>query len=313
MDTTDGSNGVNGVNGVTMDSMPSRSLSDHTLVSAGEHREAVDVVNGMGVHVLNGHRLPSYVSISCAISGYSDYNHYCTRRHISVTLANSTQQPVNRLNDSFHRKNSLISEALITSRHNVNEDIEDVESNGTERSVNLANRDTNSEPNDKNSFLEQRIASLYGQTFAKDWRESRTKTRQKFNSSFIITKQRSPSCPPIHKTTANNTTSKLPTPVTTKSPPQRHANRENNKSDDPIDTHSIEFPKRLPNCETKPQELVKQLEPQNNGSNDDNSRSIDNKSETETQVVSSDSLSCNDSQSPQTRPTSERDGNWFLS
>ena len=76
---------------------------------------------------------------------------------------------------------------------------------------------------------------------------------------------------------------------------------------------SVEFPNRLPNRETKPQELVKQLEPQNNGSNENNSRSIDNKSETETQILSSDSLSCNDSQSPQTRPTSERDGNWFLS
>ncbi|XP_054162594.1 disks large-associated protein 5-like [Oppia nitens] len=200
-------------NGVT-----TRSASDHTLIALTQEDDSEATnrtqLNGKSSHVTNGHRLPSYMAISCAISGYSDYNRYCSslrtnsyaRRDYSLTqLKSSAQEPVNRINELVNRKNSMIGEALITSRHNLNEDIDDNESCGTDRSLDVTNCDINSDLNNKNSLLEQRIASLYGQSFAKDWRESRSKTKQKSNNSCILDKQRSPSCPPIHKLSQNKT------------------------------------------------------------------------------------------------------------
>lgn len=192
--------------------LTTRSVSDHTLKSLTHLDDSVSRVNGKceSKPVWNGHRMPSYVGISCAISGYSDYNRYCSsvrnsnnRREINVALKEPTPRPVNHLNDSLNRKNSLISEALITSRHNVNEDIA---VNGSHPSIDCDNGLKSQLKEDmnikNNSLLEQRIASLYGQNFAKDWRESRTKTRSKLNSSCIPGKHRSPSCPPTRSPSA---------------------------------------------------------------------------------------------------------------
>jgi len=175
-----------------------RSISDHTLKSV-TLEDNISQLNGKSpsLHLLkNGHRIPSYVGISCAISGYSNYNRYCSSlrntcsRENSPTLRNSNPKTIKNLNEL--RKNSLITDNVITGSRN------DLNKNGTEELIGLNGSRSNSKTNDlnSNSLLQQRIASLYGETFAADWRESRSKNRYKQNNSSILDKTRSPSCPP---------------------------------------------------------------------------------------------------------------------
>jgi hypothetical protein len=173
-----------------------RSISDHTLKSVSLLDDNINKLNGKSpsLHLLkNGHRIPSYVGISCAISGYSNYNRYCSSlrntcsRENSPNLRNLNQEPVKNLND--FRKNSLVSDDLITSYQNGSQDLSELKQN---------NIKSNSKTNEKNSnsLLQQRIASLYGETFAAHWRESRIKCKSKLNDTSILDKIRSPSCPP---------------------------------------------------------------------------------------------------------------------
>lgn len=170
-----------------------RSISDHTLKSVSLLDDNISKLNGKSpsLHLLkNGHKIPSYVGISCAISGYSNYNRYCSSLRNTCSLENSprslNQEPVKNQNDL--RKNSLISDKLITGYQNGNQDLSELKQN---------NIKSNSKTNEKNSnsLLQQRIASLYGETFAADWRESRIKCKSKLNNPSILDKIRSPSCP----------------------------------------------------------------------------------------------------------------------
>lgn len=116
-------------------------------------------------------RLPSYMALSRAISGYAEYNKYCPelkrdppkpsyshRQQTSTTKL----QPNDRV-DNFYSLPHDINNKLV-----VNNNDEDAGSK---------------------TFLQKKIESLYGESFAEDWLKSKPKAK-------AIKSNRSPSCPP---------------------------------------------------------------------------------------------------------------------
>ena len=131
-------------------------------------------------------RMPSYVSISRAISGYSDYNKYCSdlKRDNSLldTFLTST------ISSSPNGDHAQL--AKQRQWHLVDDQVDNFYSlpyEPTQEKICL------SDPS--KSFLQKKIESLYGQTFAEDWQKSRLKGNT-CKQNTPGEKTRSPSCPP---------------------------------------------------------------------------------------------------------------------
>lgn len=176
----------------------------------------------------NGH-FPSYVGISCAISGYTNYSKLCTSiiKNKNLTAPN----PVLRTSDfkpkieghpgksEYDQKITSSSSlpagsgaASITPHHGTKTVAYfDSRSNtGTPHEASFSSlghhadqvdfrRSPSAPLDDSRSTIEKKIESLYGPNFVQGWRESRGKSRtrvQKMASFCNGSTFRSPSCPP---------------------------------------------------------------------------------------------------------------------
>lgn len=122
-------------------------------------------------------RLPSYVSISRAISGYADYNKYCSE---------------------FKRDNKFLSNLIsnVSSSHPCHAQIlSSSVADQVDNYSSLPYEPTQPTVN-KKSFLQKKIESLYGESFAEDWEKSRVKNRSPRSQRLMSDSNRSPSCPP---------------------------------------------------------------------------------------------------------------------
>ncbi|RWS29061.1 LIM and SH3 domain protein Lasp-like isoform X4 [Leptotrombidium deliense] len=133
---------------------------------------------------INGHRLPSYVGISCVISGYSNYSKFCastrptyTRGYSSPTIRVDSKECA-EVNSS--RDKSSFEEKKVISNNSVSE----------KECVEVSNGEVK-----EKSLVQQKIESLYGKSFASGWRHSRLKQKNSKHNGESA-QHRSPSCPP---------------------------------------------------------------------------------------------------------------------
>ena len=191
-----------------------RSISERSLKGSTVLEETPS--SSKSLHTLkNGRRLPSYVGISCTISGYKNYTRYCSSSlkdslksdqpdgTPSLTTmtphSNSSHEPVNWQNNykthhegEYDELNSISSNFKESSFHQFDLDDKNIFKN-IHSQFNFGS-DQNA-PNGS-SIVQQRIASLYGEQFAAGWRQSRTKNKYKQFDLSKFQKPRSPSCPP---------------------------------------------------------------------------------------------------------------------
>lgn len=128
-------------------------------------------------------RMPSYVSISRAISGYSNYNKYSSDLRRDNSLLDSllpSRASSSRANGDRHhhaQRRPLVDDQV-------------------DNFCSLPYEPTQEKVVDPSkSLLQKKIESLYGQTFAEDWKKSRGKSGSS-KSNSPTEKTRSPSCPP---------------------------------------------------------------------------------------------------------------------
>jgi len=148
--------------------------------------------NEMSSHMLDHtfpesqHRIPSYVGISRAISGYADYNKYSSDLKRDSSLLDSFLL-VSRVSSNSNDSPAQFSKRGASSIDDQVDNFCSLPFEPTHAKINL---------NDPSkSFLQKKIESLYGQSFAEDWRKSRLKSSLP-RSSSPAEKTRSPSCPP---------------------------------------------------------------------------------------------------------------------
>lgn len=128
-------------------------------------------------------RMPSYVSISRAISGYSNYNQYSSdlRRDNSLLKSLLPSRGSSRANGEHHH-HSAHRRLLVDDQ--------------VDNFCSLPYEPTQEKITDPSkSFLQKKIESLYGQTFAEDWKKTRGRSSSS-KSNSPTEKTRSPSCPP---------------------------------------------------------------------------------------------------------------------
>lgn len=139
----------------------------------------------------NGHfsrpqnRMPSYVSISRAISGYAEYNKYCSEVKRDNSLLADFLSP--HVSSSVDCDRAQIARQDAPSQSDQIDNFCSLPYEPTQQSIGLNNS--------SKSFLQKKIESLYGESFAENWKKSRVKSNTKPNSDSIE-KTRSPSCPP---------------------------------------------------------------------------------------------------------------------
>jgi len=179
------------------------------------------------------HKIPSYIGISCAISGYSTYSN-------RYKESNSPSNQVKRLNDNTLLSTSIHNSSLISTMStkpsgnqflDMNRTIESYNSfkNNLNRFNNLSNHanqtkprqpppsnhsnhfdsldnsfltrdrtllnDSSSQEDDTKSLVQKRIESLYGHNFASNWKDRIERSKIK-NEKVNNDSFRSPSCPP---------------------------------------------------------------------------------------------------------------------
>lgn len=136
-------------------------------------------------------RVPTYVGLSRAISGYSEYNKY---RSTNNKLDLLKEYTFNLDNRSSPHCRMLLSHSNTSSSDQIN--------NYTSLPYEFSTEYRNSGHDDvaqlqsSKSFLQKKIESLYGQSFADDWCKSRSKCKSPSSKSNMDTSKRSPSCPP---------------------------------------------------------------------------------------------------------------------
>lgn len=129
-------------------------------------------------------RMPSYVSISRAISGYSNYNQYSSelRRDNSLLDSLLPSRGSSRATEHHHHHHSAHRRLLVDDQ--------------VDNFCSLPYEPTQEKITDPSkSFLQKKIESLYGQTFAEDWKKTRGRSSSS-KSNSPTEKTRSPSCPP---------------------------------------------------------------------------------------------------------------------
>ena len=199
-----------------------RSISERSLKGSTVLEEVPS--SSKSLHTLkNGHRLPSYVGISCTISGYKNYTRYCspslkdslksdqpdgTPSLTTMTPhSNSFYEPVNWQNNykthhegEYDSLNSISSNFKESSFDQFDLDDKNISQNKNSQlnfgSDQNASNNASNNASSGSSMVQQRIASLYGEQFAAGWRQSRTKNKYKQFDLSKFQKPRSPSCPP---------------------------------------------------------------------------------------------------------------------
>lgn len=143
----------------------------------------------------NGH-VPSYVGISCAISGYSSYSRYCASTRTSLSRGSS---PTVKLTTSKDLLGSITpgSQPVTTtpvSRLEVIASVPGAEPSSLCQGPVTEDSLPDGEASAK-SLVQRRIESLYGSAAGVGWRESRAKVKTPISGNETD-KVRSPSCPP---------------------------------------------------------------------------------------------------------------------
>lgn len=134
-------------------------------------------------------RMPSYVSISRAISGYSNYNKYSSdlRRDNSLLDSLLASRTPSRANGQHgHAQVDRGGTPLV----------DDQVDNFCSLPYELTQEKVFFPDSSSKSFLQKKIESLYGQTFAEDWSKSRLVRSNSPKQNTQPEKTRSPSCPP---------------------------------------------------------------------------------------------------------------------
>ncbi|KAI1289747.1 Disks large-associated protein 1 [Halotydeus destructor] len=147
---------------------------------------------------VNGH-VPSYIGISCAISGYSGYSKYNSTNRPSLSLDNSPSSAKFDPKGPMGRQLSLTDSKpppRPSGRAKSGSSIE-VRKRGE---ITLPVTEEVSETSEVKSIVQQRIESLYGSRAVEGWRDSRSKLRHSTGTTQI--KFRSPSCPPPKATSS---------------------------------------------------------------------------------------------------------------
>lgn len=183
-----------------------RSISEYSFTKDSlSHKIKADVCslpscmdNEMSSHLLeknscfSGHknRMPSYVSISRAISGYADYNKYSSElKKNNSLIGNLTPLPP-----------TSSSAITIGKKKSSDDQVDNFCSLPYESTQEKICLNTNSK-----SFLQKKIESLYGESFAENWKKSRLKTINSLRLNNTDEKTRSPSCPPNTEITTTET------------------------------------------------------------------------------------------------------------
>ena len=175
-------------------------------------------------------KLPSYVGISCTISGYSSYSRYCSSIRGSISRGSS---PIMRnyevidgpnivqhhhthnhhfhhqthhnnnhshLDSSHHQQNQRQTLISAISPNNWPREENGIISNHTHRNNDLncedSEYDVDTSESSEKSLVQRRIESLYGSNVAEVWRDSRSKVKKVNKKKIDMINHRSPSCPP---------------------------------------------------------------------------------------------------------------------
>lgn len=180
------------------------SFPSATLSSSGRSSDG-DAAN-------NGH-VPSYIGISCAISGYGNYSRYCvaaTRislsRGSSPTVAKLSEgQPFLASDFSTPLSKPPASSKLIAKPNSAPAGGHSHNRLSMDATPMKDETDTDIEASlSSKSLVQKRIESLYGSSAGTDWRESRSKLKTPTSSSCSKEKFRSPSCPPTKATSCSS-------------------------------------------------------------------------------------------------------------
>lgn len=143
----------------------------------------------------NGTHVPSYVGISCAISGYSSYSRYSASARASLSRGSSPTVKVVAAGNPAAFAGATPVMKLLDKPVGVTP----LANNGLELASTPRDGETNCETlGSAKSLVQQRIESLYGSEAAVGWRESRSKLKTPIANSTSSGKEkhRSPSCPP---------------------------------------------------------------------------------------------------------------------